>query len=185
MDQPIKPLLGHYTDAAKDEGTFENLQACKERCYEYNRLRPGQLEEREALIRQLLGRTGRHFRIEQPFYCDYGFNIEIGEEFFSNFNCVILDEAPVVFGNNVFVGPNCSFYTAIHPLDAATRNTKVEYHCPIKVGDNVWLGGNVTVLPGVSIGNNCVIGAGSVVTRDIPAGCLAAGNPCRVIRKIE
>lgn len=185
MENQKKPFIGHYTNAVVDEGTSAQLQVCKDLCYDYNLLRPSLLEEREALMRQILGHTGRQFRIEQPFHCDYGFNITIGEAFFSNFNCVILDEAAVSFGDHVFVGPNCSFYTAIHPLDAATRNTGLEYQAPITVGNSVWFGGNVTVLPGVTIGDKCVIGAGSVVTRDIPAGSLAVGNPCRVVRKIE
>lgn len=138
----------------------------------------------EERLRNLLGKTGENFLIEQPFLCDYGYNIEIGENFYSNVNCVILDEAAVRFGNNVFVGPNCAFYTAGHPLDAGLRCSGLEFARPITVGNEVWIGGNVVVLPGVTIGDGCVIGAGSVVTRDIPAACLAFGNPCRIIRKL-
>lgn len=185
MSQEKKPQLGGYNNPEQDHGLFEQLQACKELCYDYNHLRPALLKEREAMIRRMLGRTGEHFRIEQPFYCDYGFNIEIGDHFFSNFNCVILDEAKVHFGQHVFIGPNCGFYTAIHPLDAATRNTGVEYSAPITVGDNVWIGGGVTVLPGVSIGHDSVVGAGSVVTKNVPPLCVVAGNPCRIIRRLS
>lgn len=129
-------------------------------------------------MQSLFGKTGRSFVVEQPFHCDYGYNIEIGENFFANFNCVILDEAAVRFGDNVFIGPNCSFYTAGHPLDAASRNMGLEFAKPVTVG------GNVVVLPGVTIGDGCVIGAGSVVTKDIPPGTLALGVPCRVVRKL-
>ena len=119
-----------------------------------------------------------------PFQCDYGYNIEIGENFFANFNCIIVDCAKVKFGNHVFIAPGCGFYTAGHPLDVSQRNQGLEYAYPITVGDNVWFGGNVSVLPGVTIGSNTVIGAGSVVNFDIPSGVIAAGNPCRVIREI-
>ena len=129
--------------------------------------------------------TGEHLTIEQPFVCDYGYNIRVGEGFFANYNLVILDPAPVTFGDNVFIAPNCSFTTASHPLDAERRNKGLETCKPIHVGNNVWIGANVVVLPGVTIGDNAVIGAGSVVTRDIPAGYVAYGNPCKPHRKIE
>jgi len=145
---------------------------------------PSRIEERKQLLRELLGKTGKDFLIEQPFYCDYGYNINLGENFYSNVNCVILDGAPVTFGDNVFIAPNCGFYTAGHPLDVQQRNQGLEYAKPIHVGNNVWIGAHVSVLPGVTIGDNCVIGAGSVVTKDIPANSLAVGNPCRVIRSI-
>ena len=116
--------------------------------------------------------------------CDYGYNIEIGDNFYANHNLLILDANKVKFGDNVFIGPNCGFYTASHPLDYPTRNKDLEYANPIIVGNNVWFGGNVVVLPGVKIGDNTVIGAGSVVTKDIPSGVVAVGNPCRVIKNI-
>ena len=109
----------------------------------------------------------------------------VGKNFFANYNLIILDTAPVTFGDNVFIGPNCSFYPPQHPLDAKTRNTLVEFGKPITVGNNVWLGGNVTVLGGVSIGDNCVIGAGSVVTKDIPVNSVAVGNPCKVVKVLS
>lgn len=135
-------------------------------------------------MKKILGKTKEKFFIEQPFVCDYGYNIEIGENFYSNHNLTILDGAKVQFGDNVFVAPNCGFYTAGHPLDYETRNKGLEYAKPIKVGNNVWIGGNVVVLPGVTIGNNVVIGAGSVVNKDIPSNSVAVGNPCKVIKKI-
>ena len=143
-----------------------------------------QKKERESIIRRLFGKTGKSFLIEQPFYCDYGYNIEIGENFYSNVNCVILDGAKVTFGDNVFVAPNCGFYTAGHALDAEQRIQGLEYAYPITIGNNVWIGAQVCVLPGVTIGDNTIIGAGSVVTKSIPANVLAVGNPCRVLRTI-
>ena len=186
-----KCRAGELYDANHDRQLIEERLRCKRLCFEYNRLDPGMAERREEMLRGLLGKTGGNFLIEQPFLCDYGpflcdygYNIEIGENFYSNVNCVILDEAAVRFGNNVFVGPNCAFYTAGHPLDAGLRDSGLEFARPITVGNDVWIGGNVVVLPGVTIGEGCVIGAGSVVTRDIPAACLAFGNPCRIIRKL-
>ena len=134
------------------------------------------------LMRKILGKVGSSFHIESAFWCDYGYNITIGENFYANHNTVILDCAEVIFGDHVFLGPNCGFYTAGHPMLVSTRRQGVEFAKPITVGDDVWFGGNVTVLPGVTIGNGAVIAAGSVVTRDIPAGMLAAGCPCRPIR---
>lgn len=158
---------------------------CKELCRDYNELRPVETEARESLLRKILGETREGLLIEQPFHCDYGYNIRVGRNFYANFNLVILDEAPVTFGDNVFVAPNCGFYTAGHPIDANERNKGLEYACPITVGDNVWIGAGVSVLPGVTIGDNCVIGAGSVVVRDIPPYSLAVGNPCKVIKTID
>ncbi|MNY21902.1 putative acetyltransferase [compost metagenome] len=124
------------------------------------------------------------FLIEQPFMCDYGYNIEIGKNFYSNHNLIILDAAKVTFGENVFVAPNCSFYTAGHPVNFAERNEGLEYAHPITVGNNVWIGGNVVVLPGVAIGDNSIIGAGSVVNKSIPENVIAVGNPCKVVKTI-
>lgn len=179
-----KAREGILYDANYDEELVAERLAAADMTYELNRLRPSQVAEREAVIRRLLGRTGKNVSIVSPFYCDYGYNIETGENFFMNMNCVILDGAKVTFGDNVFVAPGCGFYTAGHPLDAERRNAGLEYALPIRIGNNVWIGAQVCVLPGVTIGDNSVIGAGSVVTKDIPSGVLAAGNPCRVIRPI-
>ena len=179
-----KAREGILYDANNDAELLAERLAAADMTYELNRLRPSQVAEREALFRRLFGKTGKLFSIVSPFFCDYGYNIEIGENFFMNMNCVILDGAKVTFGDNVFVAPGCGFYTAGHPLDAERRNAGLEYALPIRIGNNVWIGAQVCVLPGVTIGDNTVIGAGSVVTKDIPSGVLAAGNPCRVIRPI-
>lgn len=179
-----KARAGKLYDANSDAELLAERDICKERCYELNNLRPSQKKEREEIIRSLFGRTGKSFLIEQPFYCDYGYNIEIGENFYSNVNCVILDGAKVTFGDNVFVAPNCGFYTAGHAMDVEQRAQGLEYAYPIKVGSNVWIGAHVCVLPGVTIGDNTIIGAGSVVNKSIPANVLAVGNPCRVVRRI-
>lgn len=175
---------GELYDANYDRELLDERCRCKELCYDYNSLRPSMMDERTRLLRHLLGRVGQRPVVESPFVCDYGYNIEVGDDFYANVNCVILDEAKVTFGDHVFIAPDCGFYTAGHPLDAERRNRGLEYARPIRVGNNVWIGGGVRVLPGVTIGDNCVIGAGSVVTKDIPAGSLAAGNPCRVIRRL-
>ena len=180
-----KMMSGDLYDATNNTTLLDLLTQTQELCHDYNLLRPSQTAERTELMRRILGKTGERFKIISPFFCDYGFNIEVGENFFANFNLVILDEARVTFGDNVFIAPNCAFYTAGHPLDVAQRNAGLEYSLPIRVGNNVWIGGNVCVMPGVTIGDNTVIGAGSVVVHDIPAGVLAAGNPCRVIRQLD
>lgn len=179
-----KMMSGELYDATRNDALLDILNQVQDMCYDYNQLRPTQAKERTELMRTILGRTGKRFKIISPFICDYGFNIEIGENFFANANMVILDEAKVTFGDNVFIGPNCSFYTAGHPLDVERRNAGLEYSWPIKVGNNVWFGGGVTVVPGVTIGDDVVIGAGSVVTHDIPSGVLAAGNPAKIIKNL-
>lgn len=184
MTEKEKMLKGMLYDANYDPQLIEERLECKELCRDYNELRPKDIAGRNALLRKILGAAGDGLLVEQPFYCDYGYNIRVGKNFFANFNLVILDEAPVTFGDNVFVAPNCGFYTAGHPVDAPERNIGLEYARPITVGNDVWIGAGVSVLPGVSIGSNCVIGAGSVVTRDIPSNSIAVGNPCRVIKTI-
>ena len=154
-------------------------------CHRLECLSPDQDEARSALLRELLGSVKGSFDIGPGFHCDYGGNITIGDHFYANYNCVILDCAPVTFGDNVFIAPNCGFYTAGHPLDAPTRNRLLEFARPITVGNDVWIGGNTAILPGVTIGDGCVIGAGSVVTRNIPAGMVAVGNPCRPVRPVS
>lgn len=184
MTEREKMQKGLPYDANYDEELLEERMRCKDLCFEFNRLKPSQIAEQTALLKKLLGKTGKRFCVTAPFWCDYGFNIEIGENFYANHNCVILDGAKVTFGDNVFIAPNCVFTTAGHPLDTEQRNKGLEYAYPVTVGDNVWFGASVTVLPGVKIGSNTVIGAGSLVNRDIPSGVVAVGNPCRVLRPI-
>lgn len=174
-------LLGEPYFAADNELLVE-LNATKDLVWEYNSLRPSQRDERTRQIKQILGKTGEHVFIIQPFYCDYGKHIEVGENFFANFNFTVLDEAMVRIGKNAFIGPNVSIYTACHPLDAETRNEQVEWAEPVTIGDNVWIGGSVTICPGVTVGNNVVIGAGSVVVKNIPDRCVVVGNPAHVVK---
>lgn len=184
MTEREKMQQGLLYDANYDAELLAERTRCKDLCFAYNQLQPSLGAQQEEIIRRLLGKTGERFCITAPFWCDYGWNIEIGENFYTNHNCVILDGAKVTFGDNVFIAPNCTFSTAGHPLDTEQQNQGLEYAYPITVGDNVWFGASVTVLPGVTIGSNTVIGAGSVVNRDIPDGVVAVGNPCRVVRKI-
>ena len=180
-----KMMSGRLYHASDNELLLDLLAKCHETCFRYNHLRPSCQADRDRIMRQLLGKTGQRFKIISPFLCDYGFNITIGEDFFANTNLVILDEATVTFGDNVFIAPNCAFYTAEHPLDVKLRNAGMQSARPIVVGNNVWIGGNVSVMPGVTIGHNVVIGAGSVVVNDVPDNVLAVGNPCRVVRVIH
>ena len=184
MTEKEKMLKQMLYDANYDKELMQERMDCKDLCHKYNQLRPSQIEEQKELIRKIVGKTKENFFITAPFWCDYGYNIELGENFYSNHNLVILDCAKVTFGDNVFVAPNCGFYTGGHPIDAERRNVGLEYAYPITVGDDVWIGGGVQVMPGVTIGNNVVIGSGSVVTKDIPDNVVAAGNPCRVLRPI-
>ena len=152
----------------------------KEMCFDYNNLRPKELEKKNEILKKLFKKTGEEFYIESPFYCDYGFNITIGENFYANHNLVILDVCEVIFGDNVFIGPNVGIYTAGHPINVELRNKGLEFGKKIKIGNNVWIGGSVCICPGVTIGDNVTIGAGSVVTKNIPSNVTAFGNPCKV-----
>ena len=170
--------------ADRDPTLCRERDYAKDLCLEYNQIRPSDHDAQHRLMRELLGKTGQHFTITAPFWCDYGYNIEIGENFYANHNAVMLDCARICFGDNVFIAPNCGFHTAGHPIDYERRNQGLEYGHSITVGDNVWIGAAVQVLPGVSIGSNVVIGSGSIVVKDIPDNCVALGNPCRVLREI-
>lgn len=141
--------------------------------------------QRKHLFKELLGRTGQKFYIENPFICDYGFNIYWGENSYANFGCIILDAAPVYIGKNVMMAPSVKLFTATHPVEFKERNSGLEFAKSITIGDNVWIGGGAIINPGVTIGNNSVIGSGSVVTKDIPEDVVAAGNPCKIIRTIS
>lgn len=152
--------------------------------YDFNLCRPDKKEEAVKMIKDILGKTGENIFIMRPFHCDYGKNIEVGENFFANYNAIILDVGKVKIGKNVMFAPNVSIYTAGHPIHPDSRNSGYEYGMPVTIGDNVWIGGNVVINPGVTIGNNVVIGSGSVVTKDIPDNMIAVGNPCKIIREI-
>ena len=184
MTEKEKCRQGLLYDANYDAELLSDREKAKEQLYDYNRLRPSQQAERTELLKNLLGKTGESLIVEPPFACDYGYNIEVGENFYANVNLVILDGAKVKIGDNAFIAPNVGIYTAGHPLDASQRNRGLEYAYPVTIGHNVWIGAGAIILPGVTIGDNVVIGAGSVVTKNIPAYSLAVGNPCRVIRKI-
>lgn len=175
---------GDLYDANFDKEIIQVRNDAKYKCWEYNNTSPKEEEKRQEMIRNLLGSTGKTFYFEPPFYCDYGTNIHIGTNFYSNHNLIILDGAEVRIGENVFIAPNVGLYTAGHPLDAERRAIGLEYALPITIEDNVWIGGGVTIVGKVTIGKGSVIGAGSVVIRDIPEGVVAAGNPCKVIRRI-
>lgn len=184
MTEKEKAAMGLLYNPNYDPELIQERKYCKRLCYQYNNLHPDKIDDRKSLIRRILGKISDNFLIEQPFICDYGYNIEIGDNFYSNHNLIILDCAKVKIGDNVIIAPNCALYTAGHPLDVEQRNIGLEYAYPITIGNNVWIGGNTVILPGISIGDNTVIGAGSVVTKDIPSGVVAVGNPCKVIRKI-
>lgn len=171
-------------DANCDDELLEESKRAKDVCYDFNRLHPSDTKNQIKLLKNFFGSTKEQFCIVAPFWCDYGYNISIGKNFFTNHNTVILDGGKVTFGDNVFIAPNCGFYTVGHPIDSERRNKGLEYAYPITVGNNVWIGAGVQVMPGVTIGNNVVIGGGSVVVKDIPSNSVAVGNPCKVIHQI-
>ena len=184
MTEYEKMVAGLIYDAG-DAKLLKELNAVKVQCQQYNNLLPTDFAARNALLRQLLGQADRDTFINQPFFCDYGRHIRVGKRFFANFGLTILDEAPVTIGDDCFVGPGVHIYTACHSTDPRIRDTRKEWAEPVTIGDSVWIGGNVTILPGITICDNCTIGAGSVVTHSIPANSIAAGNPARVIKQIK
>ena len=161
------------------------LLECEDRCFQLNSTRPSLKEEREELVRAIVGKIGANFVVHSPFLCDFGFNINIGDNFVGNFNLTILDEADVVIGDNVFIGPNTTLCTIIHASDVESRNKGIMCAKPIHIRDNAWIAANVVILPGVSVGEGAIVGAGSVVTKDVPPATVVAGYPARTIRKIE
>ena len=177
-------MLANLPYKAWMDGLEEERTENRKRIYEYNNLPPEQWGRKTDLLKGILGKTGEIVHINAPFHCDYGYNIEVGENFFANYNLVILDVGKVRIGDNAQIAPNVSIYTAGHPVHPDSRNSGYEYGIDVNIGDNVWIGGNVCIMPGVTIGSNVVIGAGSVVTRDIPDNVIAVGNPCRVVREI-
>lgn len=178
-------MLAGLPYRADRDGLPEERAACQRVLRAYNDLPPERQDERERLLRGLLGGCGPGVDIQPPLRCDYGWNIHVGANFFANYNLTVLDVAPVTVGDGCMIAPNVGIYTASHPVDPAARAAGWEYGKPVSIGDNVWIGAGAIILPGVRIGDNAVIGAGSVVTRDIPANVVAAGNPCRVLRAID
>jgi maltose O-acetyltransferase len=150
----------------------------------FNETTEEEMEYRAKLLEELFGKVGKNPHVEPPFYCDYGYNISIGESFYANFDCIMLDVNKINIGNNVFLGPRVCIYAAGHPIDATIRNALLEYGKPINIGNSVWIGGNTIINPGITIGNNTVIGSGSVITKNIPDNVVAAGNPCKILRFI-
>ena len=167
-----------------DKEVMEQQKRARKLTQELNTVDRSDFEKIEKIVKELLGKSEGAF-INPPFYCDYGFNIEVGKNFYANYNCTILDVGKVTIGDNCMFAPNVAIYTAGHPIHPDSRNSMYEYGIQVSIGDNCWLGGNTIVCPGVKIGNNVVIGAGSVVTKDIPANVVAVGNPCRVMREIN
>lgn len=183
MNDKEKMLLGKLYKPSAPEMRKDFLEA-RYKCNQYNATMPEDREQRKSILHSLLGKCNNNMYIEPPFYCDYGYQIEIGDRFYANCGCIILDGGGVTIGNNVLLGPRTSIYSVGHPIDAEVRNMSLDYGRAVKIGNDVWLGGDVVVNPGVVIGNNVVIGSGSVVTKDIPDNVVAAGNPCRVLRSI-
>ena len=178
-------MLAGETYSAVDPQLLEELTEVKEIIHDYNLLSPSEIQKGKEILRGLLGHIADdEFLIVQPFYCDYGKQISVGKRFFANFNFTVLDEARVTIGDDCFIGPNVSIYTACHSTDPMERNSRREWAEPVTIGNNVWIGGSVTILPGVKIGDNVTIGAGSVVTKDIPSNCVAISNPCKVVKSI-
>lgn len=173
-----------YNANYNEELTMERNKA-KDLCYDFNQIRPSDTKSQEEILKKLFSKIGENVTVIAPFYCDYGYNIEVGDNFFANHNTIILDCGKITFGDDVFIGPDCGFHTAGHPIDYKKRNEGIEFAYPITVGDNVWIGAGVQVLPGVNIGSNVVIGAGSIVNKDIPDNSIAVGNPCKVIKKLN
>ncbi|HHT94427.1 MAG TPA: sugar O-acetyltransferase [Clostridia bacterium] len=156
-----------------------------QKLYEYNRIHPLDREAKKEAIKGILGKTGKNCVVEQPLFCTYGYNTTVGDNFFLNVNCRLMDSGKITIGNNVFIAPDVCIITEVHSMIVEERIQGLEYTYPVTIGDNVWISTGAHILPGVTIGDNSVIGAGSVVTKDIPANCLAVGNPCRVIRKLN
>lgn len=177
-------LAGELYDPLDKQLSDERLQT-RLLLKELNDSREDQVEERSRILKALIPNAGEGLWLQPPFYCDYGYNMVVGDRVFFNFNCVVLDVMEVRIGSRTLFGPNVQVYTATHPMDHQERASGVEYAKPISIGEDVWIGGSVVICPGVTIGDRSVIGAGSVVTKDIPADVFAAGNPCRVIRHLD
>lgn len=184
MTEKEKMLRGDWYISLGEE-LYNDRQHANEILFEHNLLHPKEVEKRMELLRKLFREAPKEIFIEQPFKCTYGYNINWGENSFANYNCTIIDSGRVTIGKNVMIGPNVNIFTANHALSLKERMKGLEYADSVDIGDWVWIGGGTTINPGVTIGNNSVIGSGSVVTKNIPANVLAAGNPCKVIRKLD
>jgi maltose O-acetyltransferase len=184
MSTEKQKMLGGELYLAADEELVADRLRCRKLLRAYNTADPADEEGRRRIADALLARIGQGSWIEAPFHCDYGTNISIGARFYANFDCVILDPAAVVIGDDVFFGPGVHIYTATHPIDSRERIKGPELAHPVRIGSRCWIGGRAVILPGIAIGDDTTIGAGSVVTRAVPARVLAAGNPCRVIRTL-
>lgn len=181
--RPTVPINCYFQGCYNPQFEKE-IEKCKAKCHKYNQLSPNDRDAQTEILSELIGKMGRDVIITPPFWCDYGYNITLGDNFYSNHNMIITDGAKVTFGDNVFVAPNCCFTTAEHSIDPEQRKAGIELAKPITIGSNVWIGAGSTILAGVTIGDNTVIGAGSVVKKSIPANAVAVGVPCRVIREI-
>ncbi len=181
--EKAKMLAGELYNP-EDRELSEDRSRAKNLCHKYNNLNPAAEDKKKSLLQELF-KTEREPHIEPDFYCDYGYNITLGENFYANHNCIFLDVNTITIGNNVMLGPSVQIYTATHPLEASKRNSGLELGFPVIIGDNVWIGGGAVIQPGIKIGSNAVIGAGAVVTKDIPANVFAGGNPVRVIKDID
>ena len=184
MTEKEKREKGFLFNANYDEEIINELNKCNDLCHQFNQIMPSDRKAQTEMLKKIIGKMGKEVYVCSPFWCDYGYKTTIGDYFFANHNCQILDGGGVTFGDHVFIAPNCTFTTAEHPLDVKQRNEGLEVALPIKVGNNVWIGAGTIVLAGVTIGDNTVIGAGSVVTKDIPSNVIAVGVPCRVLREI-
>lgn len=178
-------LMGELYKLNDDKELNEDFMRARRLTRLFNSMTEEQMEERKEIIKELFKSTGENVHVEQTFHCDYGCHISVGENFYANYDCIMVDVCEIIIGDNVLLAPRVGLYTAGHPIDAAVRNEGLEFGKPVIIGDNVWIGGNAVINPGVTIGSGVVIGSGSVVTKDIPDHVVAVGNPCRVLRKIN
>lgn len=183
MSEKDKMLRGEGY-IASDKALVKERKNARKLTRMYNQTTEDEDKKRSEILKNLLGTIGNNVFIEPNFRCDYGYNIHLGENFFANFDCIMLDICKINIGDNVMFGPGVHIYTAYHPIDSTSRISGIEYGSAVNIGDNVWIGGKTIINPGVNIGENTVIGSGSVVVKDIPANCVAVGNPCKVIKKI-
>lgn len=184
MSEKEKMFQGKWYNANYDQELVDERKNAEGLLFELNHTNPKREDEINSLFKELIPHMSKSSSITLPFMCDYGYNIQIDDNSFINRNCYFMDGGKITIGKNVFIGPSCGFYTAIHPTNAQERNEGLEMAKPIEIGDNVWLGGNVVLLPGVKIGSGSIIGAGSVVTKDVPKNVIAVGNPCKVLKEI-